>query len=218
MELTNDMVLQRNVDQAIKWEPLLKASQIGVVVENGIATLTGIVNCYRKKIEAEGAAKSVIGVKSVVQNINVEFGADTQITDSDIASQATGALKQNKHLSDDHLILKVENGWISLSGEVNWNYQREAASEVLSNIPGVKGISNNTIIKQESKDAIEGLEIENALNRNTAINNQKIAVVVTGSKVVLSGTVLSWYQKEQAEKIAWKAPGVWTVENEIVVE
>ena len=114
--------------------------------------------------------------------------------------------------------MKVEKGWVTLDGELSWNFQREAAKNAVRNLLGVIGVSNNITIKAESHDKIEKTKVEDALNRNWSINTQDIDVSVSGTKVILSGTVSSWYQKDEAGRIAWSTPGVWTVDNELEVE
>jgi osmotically-inducible protein OsmY len=212
------MELQNDVQNAIKWEPLLNAAQIGVAVDDGIVTLTGSVDNYSKKVQAEDAAKSVAGVKAVVEKIEIEYGSWGTTTDADIAKEIISALKWNFEVPNDKIKVKVENGWVTLDGELPWNFQRDAAKNAVSKLNGVKGVSNNIKIKSESEDAIEQKDIESALERNWSINDEDIEVKVSGSKVTLSGTVASWYQKDEAGRIAWNAPGVEMVINDLVVE
>ncbi len=211
-------VLQKNVQDAIKWEPLLSAAEIGVIVKDGVVTLTGAVDSYTKKLGAEEATKNVIGVKAVVEKIEVKFGPAEKKDDHEIATEILRALEWNWEVPQNRVKVKVENGWISLSGELSWNYQKEAAQKAIANLDGVKGVTNNISIKAESEDAIEKKLIEEALDRNWAIDNRNIDVVVMGTKVTLNGTVNSWYQKQEAGRIAWNAPGVWNVDNELVIE
>ena len=114
--------------------------------------------------------------------------------------------------------MKVESGWVTLEGELNWNYQREAATDAVKNLLGLIRVSNNLKIKSETHDAVEKMDIESALRRNWSINDDDIEVEVSGTTVTLTGTVKSWYQRDEAEKIVWNAPGVWSVDNELVVE
>ncbi len=216
--MKNNAELQKDVQDAIKWEPLLHAAEIGVTVKDGVVTLTGVVDSYSKKSEAEDAAKNVAGVKAVVEKIEVKFSNSGKTTDGEIAKEVLNALKWNWQVPNDTVKVKVEDGWITLEGEMNWDYQRVAAKEAVVNLVGVKGVSNEIKIKPDLKDTIEQHEIESALRRNWSINSDDIQVVVSGTKVTLSGTVASWYQKEEAEKITWKTPGVWTVVNDLIVE
>jgi osmotically-inducible protein OsmY len=210
--------LQKDVQDAIKWEPLLHAAEIGVTAHDGIVTLTGTVDTYSKKMEAEDAAKKVVGVKVVVEKIELKFRDSAHTTDDDIAVEVISAFKWNWEVPSDKVTTKVEGGWVTLGGELAWNYQKEAAKRAVSKLKGVKGVTNNITIKSETLDAVEQKEIETALQRNWSINAGDIHVKVTGTNVTLSGTVNSWYQKDEAGRIAWNAPGVWTVNNDLVVE
>jgi len=210
--------LQKDVQNAIKWEPLLNAAEIGVTVKDGIVTLTGNVDTYAKKMEAEMATKNVAGVKAVVEKIEVSFSNSGKPTDSEIATKVVNALKSNYSIPSDTVKVKVENGWVTLEGVLHWDYQRQAAKNAVHYLDGVKGIVNNIEIKSNSHDAIEQKDIEDALERNWSINSEDIKVRVAGTKVILSGAVGSWYEKEEAGRIAWNTPGVWTVENELEVE
>lgn len=214
---TNE-ALQKDVQDAIKWEPLLSASEIGVVAKEGIVTLMGTVNSYAKKLEAEHVAKNVAGVKAVVEKIEIMFEPTGKKHDIDIASEVLNAFDWSWSVPNDKVKVKVENGWVTLDGEVHWNYQRESAKKAVNNLIGVKGVTNNIKIRAEKNDAIEKKDIEDALMRNWSIDNQHIRVEVAGNKVTLNGTVHSLYQKDEAGQIAWNAPGVWNVENELVIE
>ena len=216
--MKNNAELQKDVQDAIKWEPLLNAAEIGVTVKDGIVTLTGTVDSYTKKTEAEDAAKNVAGVKAVVEKIDIKLAHWGKTTDAEIATEVLRAFKWNWQVPNDKVKVKVEDGWVTLEGELHWNYQREAARNAIQNLLGVKGVSNNINIKSETHDAIEKMDIESALRRNWSINDDNIDVEVSGTIVTLTGTVKSWYQRNEAEKIAWAAPGVWTVKNDLLVE
>ena len=210
--------LQQDVEDAIKWEPSLNAAEIGVTAKDGIVTLTGIVNSYAKKLEAEDAAKNVAGVKAMVEKIDIKFGVSGVKNDNDVASEVVNAFKLSWEVPEDNLKVKVEHGWVSLAGDVEWNYQKEAAKKAIKNLAGVKGVTNNITIKSESLDEIERKDIERAFVRSWAIDNRDIQVEVSGNRVTLNGTVNSLYQKDEAGRIAWNAPGVWSVDNELVVD
>jgi osmotically-inducible protein OsmY len=210
--------LQKDVQDAIKWEPLLHAAEIGVTVKDGVVTLTGVVDSYSKKMEAEDATKKVAGVKAVVEKLVIKYGTFGKKTDNEIATEVLSALKWNWQVPSDKVKVKVEDGWITLEGELTWNYQKIAVKSALKDLTGVTGITNNIIIKSESKDQIEKAGIERAIARNWSINNRDINVNVSGNIVTLSGTVNSWYQKDEAERIAHNAPGVWAVYNELTIE
>src|SRR5580692_10398137 len=163
--------LQKDVQDAIKWEPLLNAAEIGVIAKDGVVTLTGIVDSYAKKIEAETAAKSVVGVKAVVEKIEVKFSNTFKKSDTDIANDALKGFRSTWDVPDDKIKITVENGWATLEGEVPWNFQREAAKNIVNNLIGVKGVTNNIKIKPNIQDAIEQREIEHALARNWAVDD-----------------------------------------------
>ncbi|HCN84285.1 MAG TPA: ornithine aminotransferase [Sphingobacteriaceae bacterium] len=210
--------LQKDVQDAIKWEPLLNAAEIGVIAQNGVVTLTGIVNSYAKKLEAEKAAKNVSGVKAVVEEITINYGSYGKKTDKDIADDVLAALKMNWEVPDEKVKIKVENGRVTLEGELKWNYQKEAAKKAIKYLVGITGITNNIQIKSEMIDAVEREDIECALERNWSIDDDDIQVKVSGNNVSLNGTVGSLYQKDEAERIVWNAPGVWSVDNELLVD
>jgi osmotically-inducible protein OsmY len=210
--------LQKDVQDAIKSEPLLHAAEIGVTAKDGVVTLTGKVDSYFKKQEAENAAKNVLGVKVVVENIVIHLDFDwDEKTDNEIATEVINAFKWNWQVPDDKVKVKVEKGWITLEGEVNRDFQRQAAYNAVKNLLGVTGVYNNITIKSDHHK-LEKHEIESAIARNWSINDRDIHVSVSGTNVTLSGTVHSLYEKDEAGRVAWKAPGVWMVNNELIVE
>jgi len=210
--------LQKDIQDAIKWEPLLNAAEIGVIAKDGVITLSGTVDSYAKKSEAEKAAKSVTGVKAVVEQIEIRFGSYGKKTDTEIAEDILNAFASNWEVPDDKVNVKVEDGWVTLEGELKWNFQKDAAKKSVNNLVGVIGVINNITIKPESPDEVERKGIERALERNWSIGDQDIQVKVSGSKVTLNGTVHSFYERDEADRIAWNAPGVCIVDNELVIE
>lgn len=210
--------LQTDVQNAIIWEPLLNAAEIGVTAKDGVISLTGVVDSYAKKVEAENAAKKVIGVKALVEKIEVKFLSSFVKTSLEIANEVLMALKSNWSVPEDKVTVKVEDGWVTLEGELPWNYQKQAAKSAIIYLAGVKGVTNNIKIKSESHDAIEKKDVEKAIGRSWTIDDSDIAVSVSGTTVTLKGTVSSWYQKEEAARIAWNTPGIWHVKNELEVD
>ena len=208
--------LQTDVQNAIKWEPLMNAAEIGVTAKDGIVSLTGVVDSYAKKMQAENAAKKVNGVKAIVENIEVKFPSSWSKNNIEIANEVLSALKSNWSVPNDKVTVKVEDGWVTLEGELPWNYQRQAAKAGVNYLTGVRGVTNNIKIKSETHDAIEKRDVEDAIARNWAVND--IKVDVSGTTVALSGTVNSWYQKEEAGRVAWGTPGIWNVKNDLEVD
>lgn len=217
--MKTDAQLQQDVMAELKWEPLLRASEIGVSAHEGVITLTGTVDGYAKKAEAEDAVKRVGGVKAVVEKIEVKHDNTwARKDDSDIAAEVVNAFKWNWEVPSEKVKARVEKGWVTLEGEVEWNFQSNAAAKAVRTLMGVTGVTNKITIKTRSEDAIEKGDIERALKRNWSVSNGDIMVKVAGHKATLSGSVDSWYQKDEAARIAWSAPGVWAVENDLRVE
>ena len=216
--MKNNSELQTDVQNAIKWEPLLNAAEIGVTAKDGVVSLTGVVDSYAKKMEAENAAKKVIGVKALVEKIEVRFPSSWSKTNAEIANEVLTALKSNWSVPKDKVTVKVEDGWVTLEGELPWNYQKEVAKSVVNFLTGVKGVTNNIKIKSNIHDTIEKKDVEAAIARSWSVDDSDINVSVSGTTVTLSGTVGSWYQKEEAGRIAWNTPGIWHIKNELAVD
>lgn len=217
--MKNNQELQIDVQNSIKWQPLLHAAEIGVTVNNGVVTLSGIVDSYAKKMEAENATKNVAGVKAVVEKIEVQHHRSwIKKNDNEIADEILKTYKWNWQIPNDKIQVKVENGWVTLSGELNWNYQKEEAKNAIKNLLGIINVTNNITIKSETIDTMEKEVIVKHLQRSWALNPDDIEVQVNGTKVTLNGTVGSLYQKEEAGRIAWNTPGIWTLENNLQVQ
>jgi osmotically-inducible protein OsmY len=158
--MRSDQDLQKDVQDALQWELLLNAAQIGVTVDNGIVTLTGTVDSYAKKLVAEEATKNVTGVKAVVEKIEIKFYSSLgTCDDNEIAAEVVNAFKWNKDIPGDKVRVKVEDGWVTLEGELPWNFQREAIRKAVKDLSGITGITNGIIIKAETRDAIEKREL-----------------------------------------------------------
>jgi osmotically-inducible protein OsmY len=210
--------LQKDVQNALQWEPLLHAAEIGVTAIDGVITLSGTVDSFAKKLEAETAAKKVLGVKAIVETILIQLPNSIVKSNGDIAADVLFALNSNWSIPKNKITIKVEYGWVTLEGELPWNYQRDAAKNAINYLIGVKGISNNIVVKAESKDTIEQKEVEKAIARAVSIDDTDISVTVDGSTVTLHGTVNSWYQKEEAGRVAWNTKGIWHVKNNLTVD
>lgn len=215
--MITDSKLQQDVQNAIGWEPSIHAAEIGVTAQDGVVTLSGTVDSYSKKLNAENATKKVKGVKAIAEDINVDYGISFKKNDTEVAKDIISAWKYNWQVPEDQIQAKVENGWAKLEGEVAWKYQEEAAQDAIKNLSGVKGISNLIKVKSESNDTSEKLDVEDALKRNWSINSKDIKVEVDHNNVKLRGTVHSLYQRDEANRLAWNAPGVKSVDNELAV-
>lgn len=212
-----DSTLKQDVLDELEWEPGIEASAIGVIVRDAVVTLSGTVNTYAEKVAAEQAAERVYGVRAVVQDLEVMPAGAGQYKDQDIAAAATDSLRWNTNVPDEQVKLKVEDGWITLDGTVDWNYQKNAAKSAVQNLTGVRGVIN--IIKVKAVIEPHNLKerIRKAFERNAEIDADSIEVKAEGRKVVLSGYVQSWAEKRQAREAAWSAPGVTEVEDHIEI-
>lgn len=207
--------LQQEVEDALKWETLLDPAEIGVSVRNGIVTLSGTVDHYRKKLQAENAVNKIGEVAAVVEAIKVIPRGAEAITDYDIALQAAAALKDNWNVPAAQLHLKVENGYIYLSGSVPFQYQKKAAKRTVESVEGVKDIVNLIKVDTEANSTIDRQQVIDALLRHYSIDANNIQVEVSGNTVILKGFVSSATQKEEAAKVAWMCAGVVQVNNQL---
>ena len=215
--MKTDSQLQQDVIAELKWEPSVNAAQIGVEVKDGIVTLAGHVGSYAEKWDAERAAQRVSGVKALAIEMDVKLDGSSKRIDADIARSAQNALQWMTYLPKDSVKVMVEDGWITLSGEVEWEYQRQTAAGAVRYLMGVKGVSQNIAIKTKvSLSAIKS-DIEAALKRRAHDDAQQIAVEVRGADVTLTGKVHSWSERDLAAHSAWGTPGVRNVMNNITV-
>lgn len=215
--MKSNEILQREVQDAIKFEPLLHAAEIGVIVKDAIVTLTGNVDSLVKKTEALHAAKKIKGIAAIVDQIQVVIKNSSIISDQQIAEQLVNSFRQNHIVPGNAISIMVEKGWVILEGILPWNFQREIAVELAENQAGIRGVTNNIKLKKELCDQVEKELLEKALQRHWAFDLDEIDIKVSGATVQLSGTVGSIFQKEEAERIAYKTPGVIKVVNHLKI-
>lgn len=216
--MKTDAKIKEDVLDELAWQPNIDETEIGVIVENGIVTLSGVVNQYSKKIAAEKAVKSVEGVKAIAGDIEVKYGDAFKKTDKEIAKAVVDALEWNSSVPEENLSVKVEDGWVYLSGEVKWSYQKNAAKQAVENLLGVRSVINNITIKQDVKPFEVKDRIKKAFERSAELDANKITVLTDGHTVTLKGKVSSIKEKEDAETAAYRAPGVFHVKNELKVQ
>ena len=199
------------------WEPSLNAAHIGVAANAGVVTLTGHVQSLPQKVAAERAAARVKGVKAVAEDIEVKLPYDIRRGDEDIAAAAVERLAWDASVPRDAVEIRVERGWITLNGEVDWQFQKEAAAQTVRTLIGVVGVSNQIEIKPTANADDVGQNITRALQRSWFYDPNTIKVSSHGGKIKLTGEVTTWNARDLAGKTAWSAPGATSVENDVVV-
>lgn len=212
-----DKLIRQNVIDELDFDPSIDAAHIGVAVENGIVTLTGHVGSFTERVAAEKAAQKVRGVRGVVEEIQVRFGGETPPRDEDIAQRAVQMLDWSVTVPKGAVQVKVQNGWVTLSGRVDWQYQREEAYRAIRRLAGVAGIMNTIEVAPKASAPDVRSKIMAALKRNAELEAGAIKVTVKDAKVVLEGKVNAWYERELAENAAWSAPGVRAVEDHLTL-
>lgn len=216
--MKTDLQLRNDVSAELEWDPSINASQIGVAVKDGVVTLTGHLDTYAEKHAAERAAQRVRGVRGIAVEVDVKLDAGHKRSDSEIAAAAESAFKWHALIPEDQIQVKVEKGWITLMGEVRWDYQRREAEKAARSLIGVVGVSNAITLKPVTNPANIASRIHDALTRHADEEAKHIEVIVKDAKVILRGKVDSWAERSAANAAAWSAPGVTSVVNELAVQ
>ncbi|MET0544257.1 MAG: BON domain-containing protein [Variovorax sp.] len=215
--MKSDVQLRNDVLSELAWDPAITATDVGVIVKEGVVTLTGHPSSHAEKCAIEQAAQRIAGVRALAVEMTVKLPADLKRTDADIALAAERALEWNVLVPDGKVKVMVENGFATLSGKVDWEYQRRAAEVAVRDLLGVTGVANQIVVKPKVTSTDIALKIQNALERQADREARRIEITVNGADVTLRGTVHSWAERNAAQGAAWSAPGVANVVNNLLV-
>lgn len=215
--MKTDTQLMSDVQAELDWDPRIDDRGIVVAVKDGVVTLAGYVSSYADKWSAEKAAKGVAGVRAIANDIEVKLGTASQRPDKDIAEAAANALRSNVSVPASDIKVIVNDGWITLEGNVTFWYQKSTAENAVRSLWGVKGISNNIELKPQVRAGDVKSKIQQAFHRHATLDANKVNIAVAGGEITLTGEVSSWYERDEAERAAWAAPGVTRVQNTLSV-
>ena len=215
--MKTDSDIKRDVENELRWDPDIDATDVAITVKDGVVTLAGFVRSYSQKWEAERDAKRVSGVVGIANDIEVRLPSIDQRPDPDIARDVVAAIQTQLPFWHDHIKPVVKNGWVTLEGDAEWNFQRERAESAVRHVRGAKGVSNLIVVKPQAAPSEIKTRIEEAFKRSADVDAGHITVETDGGKVILRGKVKSWAERQEAERAAWRAPGVTMVENKISV-
>jgi len=217
MDMKTDTQLRHDVEAQLDWDPRFDSQGIGVAVKNGVVALSGHVNSYADRWAAQDATQSVAGVKAIANELAVNLSSDATRSDPEIAEAALHALNANVSVPGTGIKVVVHDGWVTLSGEVSFWFQRDAAERAITHLRGVKGLANDITIKPQASVTNIKAKIEDAFRRHASLDAQKIRVETAGGTVTLEGEVNSWQERQHAEAAAWAAPGVSMVMDHLSV-
>jgi osmotically-inducible protein OsmY len=212
-----DSQLKRDVMDELAWDPAVSANAIGVAVKDGVVTLSGHLDTFAEKVAVQRAVRRVTGVRAMAIELDVKLAPQHQRSDTEIAAAAEHALRWNIVVPADRVRATVEQGWVQLTGEVDWDYQRQAAYKSVRSLTGVVGVSNEITLRQRTTPADLAQRIEDALKRQALREAHRVQVTVENGTVTLKGSVHSWQEREAAQGAAWSAPGVRDVVNQLTL-